>query len=232
MSKEKVLYFEGAGCEDTCRGEISNCRIRTAFTNKEGRKIYLELSGYEKTGEDEKKYHRFEEYKIGDAIGFVDSCHYISNDKSIDDENMLRLPCERKSNIRYSYMGILDFVNRQCKCSFDSIEVLGDLSGYRVFSDKTRETSNTYKAYNYGDEFEYNTELENIRKEINKYFYDLEKSEGKQYSNFSLWVDDKDPNLLHLLRHFNGYNKHWSIRTDAKDWKDNIQETTLGEYGC
>lgn len=225
----KVLYFEGAGCENTYRGEINNCRIRTAFTNNEGKKIYLEINGYEKTKDDEKKYHRFQEYKIGEAIGFIDSCHYITNDSNIDDCNKSRLECERKNNISYSYNGILTFVNKQCNCSFDKIEVLGDLSGYRVFADTTK---NNYSMYNYGDEFEYDIELENIRKTVQKYFDNLEKSEGKEYPNFSLWVDDKDINTLHLLRHFNGYNKHWSIRTDVENWKDSIQETKLGKYAC
>jgi len=71
-----------------------------------------------------------------------------------------------------------------------------------------------------------------LREEIKKHFYDLEKSEGKKYPNFSLWVDEKDIHLLHLLRHFNGYNKHWSIRTDTENWKDSIQETKLGKYAC
>ncbi|MBZ9622876.1 hypothetical protein G9F71_008420 [Clostridium sp. FP2] len=233
MNKElKVLYFEGAGCENTWRGEISNCRIRTAFTNNEGKKIYLEICGMGKTQDDLKKYHRYGGYEVGEAIGFIDSCHYITNDNKIDDCNKSRLECERNKNISYSYNGILKFVNENCNCSFDNIEVLGWLAGYRVFADETKETSNTYKAYNYGDEFQYNITLENTRKEIQKHFYDLEKSEGKQYPNFSLWVDDNNINLLHLLRHFNGYNKHWSIKTDIENWKDSIQETKLNEYGC
>lgn len=228
---DKTLFFEGAGCEDTYRGEISNCRIRTAFTNNEGRKIYLEINGYEKSQDDLKKYHRFENYEVGDAIGFIDSCHYITDDPKIDDDNSQSLG-KGNMTIPYSCKGILGFVNYECNCSFDNIEVLGRLAGYRVFAETTRETYNTYAAYNYGDEFNYNAALEGTRKEIEKYFYDLEKSEGKQYPNCSLWVDDKDFNLLHLLRHFNGYNKHWSIRTDAENWKDSIQETILGKYAC
>ena len=228
----KTLYFEGAGCEDTNRGEINNCRIRTAFTNNEGKKIYLEINGTEKTKDDFKKYHRFNNFAIGEAIGFIDSCHYITNDNTIDDCNNSRLEYERNVNIKYSYKGILNFVNDNCNCSFDNIEVLGWLAGYRVFAETTKETYNTYLALNYGDEFQYNPTLENTRKEIKKHFYDLEKSEKKEYPNFSLWVDDKDFNLLHLLRHFNGYNKHWSIRTDSENWKDTIKETELGKYAC
>lgn len=32
----KTLYFEGAGCISA--GEVANCRIRTAFTNDDGKK--------------------------------------------------------------------------------------------------------------------------------------------------------------------------------------------------
>ena len=72
MSK-KVLYFEGAGWSgaDISKRTIGNCRIRTAFINNEGRKIYLEITGYEKSTND-KKINRNPEYQIGDAIGFVD----------------------------------------------------------------------------------------------------------------------------------------------------------------
>jgi len=41
--KNKTLYFEGAGLENAYKGEISNCRIRTAFTNNEGKKFILKF---------------------------------------------------------------------------------------------------------------------------------------------------------------------------------------------
>lgn len=41
----KTLYFEGAGWSDTDSStNVGNCRIRTAFTNDDGRQIYLEMS--------------------------------------------------------------------------------------------------------------------------------------------------------------------------------------------
>lgn len=235
MKKEelKVLYFEGAGCENTYRGDLNNCRIRTAFTNNDGKKIYLEILGYEKTKDDEEKYKRYPQYNVGEAIGFIDSCHYITDDQKIDDCNKSTIKGHgRHRKIGYSYEGILKFVNEELNCSFDSIEILGWLSGYRVFRNTTKETYNTTKALNYGDEFDYNIELEKTRKEIEQHFNVLEKSEGKKYPNFSLWVDEEDNNLLHLLRHFNGYNKHWIIRTDVINWKDSIKETLLGKYAC
>lgn len=40
----KILYFEGAGMEGTQKNDVENCRIRTAFTNDLGEKIYLEVT--------------------------------------------------------------------------------------------------------------------------------------------------------------------------------------------
>jgi len=34
ITSNKPLFFEGAGCVE--RGELENCRIRTAFTNDKG----------------------------------------------------------------------------------------------------------------------------------------------------------------------------------------------------
>lgn len=191
----KTLYFEGAGCEGTYKGEINNCRIRTAFTNNKGNKVYLEILGTEKTIDDLKKYHRYEGYEVGEAIGFIDSCFYITDDTAIDDENNNRLHCERKSSISYSYKGILDFVNKQCNCSFDNIEVLGWMSGYRVFSDGKH---NTFASYNYGDEFQYNKELEtrrvNKKCKLEQHFCNIF---NQKYSNASIWCKDNE-NILHV----------------------------------
>lgn len=90
------------------------------------------------------------------------------------------------------------------------------------------------------------------REAVYKWVYDLEARElkedrangekrfvhspsGADFPNFSLWVDRNDPGLLHLLRHFRGYNKHWTIRTDAgdtlEDCLETMQEAHLGKYG-
>jgi hypothetical protein len=207
----KILYFEGAGCEGTQTGEISNCRIRTAFTNNEGNKVYLEILGNVKTLKDAKEYNRYKNYVVGEAIGFIDFCFYITDDAKIDDCNNSRLPCERKNNISYSYKGILDFVNKQCNCSFDSIEVLGRMSGYRVHGDGKH---NTFAAYNYGDEYQYNKELEtkreNKRTELENHFC---KVFNQKYDNTSIWcIDNED--ILHVqinvsdqVRKAAGYNE-------------------------
>ncbi len=208
---KKILYFEGAGWVE--RGEVENCRIRTAFHNDKGEAIYLELSGIEVNKYNVKRFPNFKN------VGLIDFCHYILGD---DDENKHRINI-KKGGFEYTKRNILSIVN-SLGCSFDKVVILPNLAGYRVFKNSG--------GHNFGDVFEYDLELTAKREEIHEHFYNIEKSEGKKYPNFSLWVDQNDKHLLHLLRHFNGYNKHWSIRTDAEDWKNSVTETTLGKYAC
>jgi hypothetical protein len=211
---KKTLYFEGAGWVPC--GEVANCRIRTAFTNNKGKRIYLEMTGMEVTKRSSKLYKNFKN------VGFIDYCHYITGNHEDCNEN--RISYDRNYTFEYTNQNILNFVNDKLNCSFDEVVILNDLAGYRVFADNDN--------YNYGDVFDYDPELTKKRISIKDYFYQLEKSEGKQYPNFSLWADSKEKNLLHLLRHFNGYNKHWSIYTNTENWLSTIRETKLGKDGC
>ena len=221
MNKElKVLYFEGAGWSeaDTSINTIGNCRVRTSFINNEGKQIYLEMG----TGfiYNEKSKKEIERYYL-----HIDHVFYITGDNDDCNKNQIKYDWKNsKDNYSYSKEDITRWVNNNLNCSFDTIEVLPDLGGYRVHGDNS--------TYNLMENYNYNPELIIKREEIQRHFYELEKTEGKQYPNFTLWVDSNDINLLHLLRHFNGYNKHWSIRTDIENWKDSIQEIKLGEYGC
>jgi len=233
----KVLYFEGAGWSgaDISKATIGNCRIRTAFHLDDGRAVYLEIIGSERT-----KYstptHKWQ------YTGFVDTCHYITDDVPNDDCNkhQVVLPGEKECGgwvnartFEYTEEAILNYVNR-LGASFDAIKVVPDLGGYRVFPEK--HSCQGPDGYYYGDEFLYDPELVARREAVYQHYYELEKSEGQKYPNFSLWVDEFDPGLLHLLRHFTGHNKHWSIRTDAggklEDWIAAAKETPLWKYGC
>ena len=89
---KKTLYFEGAGCVPC--NDVENCRIRTAFTNIEGKKIYIEfLSGY--------KHTRQKNGKIVSEPGylFCDACFYITDDPEIDDCNKSRLSRKRREKV-------------------------------------------------------------------------------------------------------------------------------------
>ncbi len=215
---EKTLYFEGAGwadCDTSKATDMGNCRVRTAFTDDKGRKIYLEMSSNEVTKNSSPLVKNLK------YACWVTDCFYITGDR--DDCSNNRIHNRNEKTFEYNRENVLQFVN-SLGCSFTQVMTLPDLAGYRVFKDG--------EGYNFGDEFIYNEELTARAEEIHQYFYDLEKSEGKKYPNFSLWVDDADKGLLHLLRHFPGYNKHWTIRTDVENWQETIKETKLGRYAC
>lgn len=193
----KVLYFEGAGCVPC--NDVENCRIRTAFTNNEGEKVYIEfISGYKRTvivyGKNGRK---LKNPKTISESGYLscDHCHYITDDPGIDDCNVSVLECERNSSIekvKYTKENILNFVNIYCNADFDEIVILDNLAGFRVFSDGKH---NTFSAYNYGDEFAYNEELTKRRidkvKEMKKYF---SKLFNQEFDNTSYYIN-KDGKL-------------------------------------
>jgi len=248
MNAEKILFFEGAGWSgaDISKATIGNCRIRTAFHLDDGRAVYLEINGTERTKYSDPSVHRWQ------YTGFVDTVHYITDDVPNDDCNkhQVVLPGEKKCGgwvnartFEYTEEAILKYVN-SLGASFDAIKVVPDLGGYRVFPE-TRSCQGP-DGYYYGDEFQYDPEMIARREAVYDKVYDIEKDEllcdramnghSVDYPNFSLWVDEFDPGLLHLLRHFIGYNKHWSIRTDVgdklEDWMATAKETHLGKYGC
>ena len=183
----KTLFFEGAGCVP--RGEVANCRIRTAFTNNDGKKVYIEFISCTVTKEDHKKYRRYLSYNIGENLGFCDYCHYITDDPKIDDCNESRLKCERSGTFPYTYEGILNFVNENCNASFDEIVVLDNLAGYRVHNDSGRH--NTSERYNFGDVFVYDEELTKKRiekvAELKKHFT---KIFNQRYDNTSYYIEN------------------------------------------
>lgn len=244
MSKQKILYFEGASWSDAdiSKATIGNCRIRTTFHLDDGRAVYLEIVGNERSKNSPSCYQ-------WQYTGFVTDCYYITDDNTNDDCNKHRVMLPRKRGVKrgtvegntyfeYTEAEILRIVN-SIGASFDAIMVLPDLGGYRVFP----ENKNCYgpDGYYYGDEFQYDPELITRREAVHQHYYKLEKSEGHEYPNFSLWVDEKDPGILHLLRHFPGtfqtaHNTHWVIRVDTgdsvDDWIATAAETYLGKYGC
>lgn len=198
---KKTLYFEGAGCVPC--NDVENCRIRTAFTNKEGKKIYIELlSGYKHTKvEYGKNGRKLKNPKWVSEDGYLscDFCHYITDDPEIDDCNKSRLSCERNTEIekvRYTKENILAFVNGHCNADFDEIVVLDNLAGYRVFADiEDPKKRDTFAMYNFGDVFNYDADLTRRRREkveeMKKEFCALF---NQKYDNTSYWVD-KDGNL-------------------------------------
>lgn len=214
MENKKTLYFEGAGCVPC--NDVENCRIRTAFTNKEGKKIYIELlSGYKHTKvEYDKNGRKLKHPKLISEAGYLscDFCHYITDDPEIDDCNKSRLSCERNAEmekVKYTKENILAFVNENCNTDFDEVVILDSLAGFRVFTGAHTETS---QDYNFGDCFEYDAELTEKRitkvKEMKKYFAELF---GQKYDNTSYYIEDNQLvaciNVTEEKRIAAGYNE-------------------------
>lgn len=127
----KTIFFEGAGCVPC--GDVENCRIRTAFRNKKGTTIYLELMGY---GQQYKNFHDSGRITLRtyNYRGVVSYCHYITED--LDDCNTHNMWSElrvaQKLNYKYSKAGILNFVNTVLNGGFDEIKIGDWFDGYQV----------------------------------------------------------------------------------------------------
>lgn len=194
----KTLYFEGAGCVPA--NDVENCRIRTAFTNKAGEKIYLEMSsGCKHTRVRYGVAGKLESPKkiITTEDGYIccDFCHYITSDPKIDDVNYSRLSCERNAELKMKYTkaNILAFVNEHCNADFDEIVVLDNLAGYKVFADYTKNTVNTPLMYNYGDTFEYDAELTKKRRaKVEQMKKEFEQLFNQRYDNTSYYIKNGD----------------------------------------
>lgn len=188
----KTLYFEGAGCVP--RGDLENCRIRTAFHLDNGARVYLELFGTEVTKNMHKSFQQFKN------AAFIDHCFYITGGKDdCNDSKVYRkdgTAVERSGNtFEYTRENLLAFVNG-LGASFEAVEILPDLAGYRVHKGRG--------GYNFADEFVHDTERTEQAEKIKQYFYDFEKNElGKRYPNFSIYFEN---DILKVLLHYNGFN--------------------------
>lgn len=183
----KTLYFEGAGC--VARGDVPNCRIRTAFHLDNGNAVYLEISGMETTRCTAPIYKGFKNY------GVIDHCFCITGTW---EDGTSRHKTERSGfAFEYCMDEILHFVN-SLGASFDAVEVLPDLAGYRVHADKG--------GYNFGDEFRKDDELLTARQQIDEQIRQKEIARGEKSICYSLWVDSEDPAILHYKNFRTGEN--------------------------
>ena len=193
----KTLYFEGAGCVP--RGEVENCRIRTAFRNKNGEPIYLEMSGNDKAYRfktDDKGNRKAIE--LNGAFGWINHCFNIDKYLSEEKEDNVRMSFENAEpdvnyEFEYTKAEILRFVNEKLDGDFDEVVVLPDLAGYRVHKGGG--------SFNFGDEFIYNEERTEQAERIRQYYYDKEKERGVKFPCFSIWFDEGE-NLK--VRFFDG----------------------------
>lgn len=258
----KILYFEGAGMAEaeTSKNTIGNCRIRTAFRLDDGQAVYLEILGNKVSPNNRKMRVNGVNRYAWEYTGYVDSCHYIVDFTSTNDCNNNRILTPDDDTVylqdrmprrtfEYSERDILRFVN-SLGASFNGIQVVNDLGGYRVFKEDPPRGS---CIYNFQEDFTYDPALIERRKAVHDVVYRIEKAEreedlrskggkfvhsplGHTYPNFSLWVDRTRTDQLHLMRHYNGHNRHWLITIGddgtAEDWVNCAAECQLGKYGC
>lgn len=193
----KTLYVEGAGWSKAIRGysDIPNCRIRTAFTNNDGKKIYFEVIADEVDKRRIKDKRNFG-YPLGTPLGFVDFAHYITDYPEIDDCNESKVYfkdqiVERShdSIFIFTYENLKNFINERFNCSFDEVVCLNELTGYRVHTGKERKGWGTSELYNFGDVFKFDKERteKRIQKrdEISQYM-----SQFMKYDNCSYWCNE------------------------------------------
>ena len=177
MNNKKILYFEGAGWSgaDISKATIGNCRIRTAFHLDNGKSVYLEITACERGAKGKPPHYE----------GWVDHCHYITGSSEDCNRNNIKLT---RTNFEYKHAEILRLVN-SLGCSFDAIEVVPDMGGYRVFANNG--------GYHYGDEFTLDRDLLAARQAVDKSIREKEIARGERSICYSLWVDETDPAILH-----------------------------------
>lgn len=192
---KKLLLFEGAGWSsaDISRATIGNCRIRTAFHLDDGRRVYLELTGSERTRRSSKELYRWP------YTGFVVICHEITDEVPNDDENNHQIKLGVRS-FEWSLEAILDLVN-SLGASFDEVIVAPDYAGYCVFNDDRK------IRYNYGDEFVFDPDLCQKRAElVAKMRRANRKLFNQHYDNSSYFVNGK-----HLVMRYNVSEKALAV---------------------
>lgn len=177
MSKT-VLYFEGAGMDFNEEGSnVGNYRIRTAFLNNDGQEIYLELSG---TFFDDKKNNRFG-WKT-----FITDCFNLTIST---DQNESSIQLKTRTIEGYSKENIIRWVNENLNCSFESMEVLDWLEGYRVHGGY----KNGEYTYNLMDNHEKNDKRTIVRNEAyNNIDNQYRKLLNERYSIISLLEMDNE----------------------------------------
>lgn len=187
---KKTLYFEGAGAVP--RADLENCRIRTAFHLDNGAALYLEIVGVEVTRTSAPCVQHLQN------AGHVDFCHYITPGESLEECGTHR--SERRTVFEYNRAGLLEFVN-SLGASFDAVEILPDLAGYRVHKDHPKQNK---CRYNFADEFRPDWEQIKRREALKTHIYEKERARGERWPCFSLWVDGETPATLHFHNCRNG----------------------------
>lgn len=171
---KKVLLFEGAGMDVYEEGsDVGNHRIRTAFINGNGDKIYLELGG------------NLQNCKTSKRFGWYTHIDHCFNISVSTDENISSIKLNDTFFKGYSKEDLTNYINENFNCKFDTIEVLDWMEGYRVHGNRNE--------YNLMDNHEINKKRTIARnKAYAKIDKEIREKLGEKYSPISLYCMDEE----------------------------------------
>lgn len=171
---KKILLFEGAGMDIYEEGsDVGNYRIRTAFIDGNGNKIYLELSG------------NLQNCKALKRFGWYTHIDYCFNLSVSTDVNISSIKLNDTFFKGYSKKDITNYINENFNCKFDTIEVLDWMEGYRVHGD--------HNEKNLMDNHKLNRERTIARnKAYTQIDNEIREKLGEKYSKISLDSMDED----------------------------------------
>lgn len=170
----ETLLFEGAGMNVYEEGSnVGNYRIRTAFINNDGKEIYLELGGNVQNCKSSKRFGWYTH---------IDHAFTISDST---DENISRIKLNSTFFKGYSKESLTKYINENFNCSFDTIEILDRMEGYRVHGG--------HGKYNLMDNHKINRNRTIARnKEYDKIDKEIREKLGEKYSKISLLSMDDE----------------------------------------
>jgi len=187
MTKNNVLYFEGAGMnfyseEQTNYSDVGNFRIRTAFKNLDGTSFYIELGNcprFENKGK-----------KMKVVTDFALRIEHLFKLEDRFKEELEMGGYEMKKNhleirkLDYTKSSITKWINENLNCNFDTIQVLNEFYGYRVHGDG---------AYNLMEDIELNHDRAAAREQAyNNVDMEYRNFLNAKYSKISLLdMDDE-----------------------------------------
>ena len=202
----KTLIFEGAGWEDADSSkatDVGNCRIRTAFTNNNGKTIYLELSSME----------------VHDKKAIVGYNTYLHDCFEVAYGSNYGRKYRRGTDIgEYSKVNILAWVNANLNCSFDEMQVCNN-GKYRVSTGKDSGYNTIAGISVYDKEYE-----------IRQYFINKKIDEILQNEQLLTLVNECKINMESLRKVLAGAieskDLHWydlkRDRSNDKSYRNNI----------
>ncbi|HBH4055627.1 TPA: hypothetical protein KSL57_001774 [Clostridioides difficile] len=165
---KKILLFEGAGMNIYEEGsDVGNYRIRTAFIDDNGDKIYLELGGNLQNCKTAKRFGWYTHISVS------------------TDENVSRIKLNNTFFKGYSKMDLTNYINENLNCNFDTIEVLDWMEGYRVHGNRNK--------YNLMDDHKLNRKRTIARnKAYTQIDNEIREKLGEKYSKIDLYSMDED----------------------------------------